>query len=247
MKYLFLDVDKSTATIGGSKGVEQLSGFPPIVVTQGSQQIQKIIDAMFTFTEVKVKHPVLSDEIVSIDVQPKPLMKEHGIQGLVIDSLSHAFNQDKRILEKRNKTGALEMQDWGTLERWWNKLSECIKHMPIWIIGTCHLKYDKDENSGIFYYAPQLAGATRDNLTQYFDSVYYTKTSKDGKKLYTWQTYADASKFEKDRTDIAPIINQDFTIPFQRYKAIGVPPHIIIIGESGTGKTKSLLTIPKEI
>lgn len=248
MKFLIFDVDKSLAAIGGDAGAETLSGVPPVPINGGALEIMAHLRELFEEGFVKVKHPLFDVEHTRKMVALKSKAKDLKLDGIVIDSISHLFRQDMRILEAMNKGGSLEMQDWGKLERYYNGLVSFLVKLPVWVIVTSHATYDKDQNLGTLYFAPNVKGSTKDSLAEYFDCVFFTKASKDGKKIYTWQTFADASKFGKDRLGVLPpIIQQDFIPVLSAYHEAKIEhPKILIIGESGTGKTKSLASINKQ-
>jgi len=247
LKTLIFDVDNSLASIGGAKKAEELFGFPPLRITGGGEQIYQNLQKLFTVKQEKKSHPLFGDEYSEPVVEKTELAKKSGLQCIVIDTLSHAFAQSMRQLEAKNKSQAMEMQDWGYLDRKYWTLLEMIKLLPVVVIVNCHSDYDKDQATGMFYYGTTLKGSTKMNLNQFFDEVYYTKVSKDGKKIYNWQTFADSSKFAKTRVDAENIVAQNYEPILQKYRANHMnPPKFLIIGESGTGKTKSLLTLLNE-
>jgi hypothetical protein len=248
-KFLIFDADDSLSTLGNHDQIREMTGgITPIRIMAGVKQIKSRIDKLFTAVEVDVKHELFDEPIKEIRYQPTKLCTDIGLTGIVVDTMSHTFRQDMRILERANKSGALEMADWGKLERMYNEFVSMLRNLPIWIVVNCHIAYDKDQASGTFYYTPQLKGSTKDSVQEYFDVILYTKASRDGKKLYTWQTFSDASRWGKDRKNVlAPFINQDFSTVLKSYILAGIDtPKLLIIGESGTGKSKALSTINKE-
>ena len=246
-KFLILDADKSLSSIGGDTGAKALSGVEPLKITQGMLQIRGFIDQLFTRVIQKTKHPLFIGVVEETVVVPSPLCKEMNLNGIVLDTISHTFRQDMRILEKAQKSGQLEMQDWGKLERLYNEAIMMLVALPTWVIVNCHSDYDKDQSTGMFYYYPGVKGSTKATMIDYFDVVCYTKASRDGKKNYTWQTYADASKFAKDRLGILEgIMPQDFSVIIEAYRSKGIKnPKILVVGESGTGKTRALASLSK--
>lgn len=210
-------------------------------------QVKKVLDLLFTREEVTEMHTQLGIPLTTIKYNLTEQAKKLELKGIAIDTMSHLFDQDKRILEAVNKSGTLELQDWGKLERYYSGLLAILAKLPVWVIVTCHITYDKDQGGGGFYFAPKVSGATKDNLPQYFDCVFYTKTAlaSDGKRTFAWQTAPDNSRFAKDRLDVLPSkIYQDYREVFTAYTTAGISnPKILVIGESGTGKTRSLATI----
>ena len=246
MSFLIFDADKSLSSIGGYQGAEELSGVQPIPVNDGLATIKTVLSKVMQTKEVVINHPLLDTPMIQTVFQPNELCEKMRLEGLVIDSISHTFRQDMRLLEKANKSGQMEMKDWGKIERMYNDFVAKLASLPIWVIVNSHITYDKDGATGNFYFNPQVKGATKDFLAEYFDVVIYTKTNKD-KKIYTWQTQADASKYAKDRLGRSDeYIPQDFNIIINAYKKENIlNPKILVIGESGTGKTKALMSLSK--
>lgn len=255
-KFLIFDADRSLATIGTPQDIQTLSGFPEVPTSLGLTQIASNLGidigqgvkppTLFQKEVPKIKHPLFPNtEVPSVRYAPTDLAKTEKISGVVIDTISHVFGQDLRILEAARNSKQLEMQDWGKLERMYLTFLEALKHLPTWVIVNCHANYDKDQSTGAFYYAPMLKGVSRDRIREFFDVVVYTKTSSD-KKQYMWQTFADNSRMAKDRCSVLePTMQQDFKTVIERYRAKGYEPKILVIGESGTGKTKALQTLSK--
>lgn len=222
-------------------GIKQIASNLGIDVGQG---LDPKTPTLYTKKEVKTTHPMFPNTTVpSIIYEPAQLAKTNGITGVVVDTVSHIFAQDMRILESLRNTKQLEMQDWGKLERMYMGFFEGLKQLPCWVVVNCHSQYDKDGQTGSFYHAPMLKGSSRDNIRGFFDVVVFTKTSAD-KKSYTWQTFADNSRFAKDRLGVLePNMAQNFKTILEKYRAKGYEPKILVIGESGTGKSKALTTI----
>ena len=248
MSFLIFDVDHSLASIGGETAAERISGIKPIKVTNGSSQVIEVLSSLFNKNEVDTQHPLLPKGIKSSLFNKSDLAKNNNLEGIVIDTISHLFRMDMRILESKNKSERLEIQDWGKLERTYNSLTANLIQMPIWVVVNSHITYDKND-LGQFLFFPQVKGATKDFLGEYFDCILYTRITNSGNKLqYLWQTKPDNQRFAKDRLDVLEqVIPQDFSMILKRYKEKGIEhPKILVIGESGTGKSRALLTLKKE-
>lgn len=254
-KFLIFDADKSLSAIGGPKEIEALSGLPEIPVTGGLGQVASLLGIDFGQGINKtplydrktgfVSHPLFPQNKVSVtSYEASALAKQHDLRGVVIDSISHIFGQDLRILENKNAGKQLQQQDWGTLERMYLTFFESLKHLPGWVVVNCHTTYEKSD-TGEFYWYPMLKGKAKDRIREFFDVVVYAKTSTD-KKNYTWQTFADTRRMAKDRLGVLdPTMPQDFKTIVERYRQKGYEPKILVIGESGTGKTTALNTLGK--
>lgn len=242
-----MDIDRSLASIGGLKGAEEISGFPPVTITNGITQINQIIDGLFTPKIVHQKHDLLKITYEETIWEPSPQALELGFTGIVVDSISHSFRQDMRILEKKRDAKQLEMQDWGWLERNYNLLLAKLKALPCWIILTCHTEFDKDQATGAMIWQPLVKGSTKNSIVEYFDVVLYSIVSPD-KKSYRWQTMADPYRYAKDRIGVLPThMEQDYNSVLTAYREAGyLYPKIFNAGPSGTGKTKAIKSINKK-
>jgi hypothetical protein len=247
-KFILFDVDRSLASIGGDEGATALAGVPPVKITGGIAQIQLALEKLFVKKVVKTPHPIFEDPYVSTTYERSELCVKEGIEGIVIDTLSHSFRQDLRLLEGASTSKAMEMKDWGKIERMYGLFLETLKLLPVWAVVTCHADYDKDQATGIFRYMPNLKGATRGSVDDYFDVIAYNKVDKAGKKDFSWQTSPDPSRFAKDRRNLLqPAMKPDLSQVLQLYSDNGHPHvKILIVGESGTGKTRSLVTLQEK-
>ena len=221
-------------------GIHQLASVLGIDLGQGISKTP-----LFVKKIVEVTHPLFPNtKVPTLVYENGPLAQQHGIKGIVVDTISHIFGQDLRIIEARNNSKKIELQDWGTLERLYLTFLEALKHLPCWVIVNCHTTYDKNDN-GTFYYYPLIKGQAKERIREFFDVVAYTKVSND-KKAYSWQTFADSSKMAKDRIAVLdPTMPQDFKTIVDRYRAKGYEPKIMVLGESGTGKSKAISTLSK--
>ena len=248
MSFLIFDVDHSLASIGGDTAAEKVSSIRPIKVTNGSSQVMEVLSSLFVKKETNYEHPLLPNGMKISFFEKSDMAKTSKLEGIVIDTISHLFRRDMRILEAKNKSERLEIQDWGKLERIYNSLIASLIQMPVWVIVNSHISYDKNDLGQMLFY-PSVKGGTKDFIGEYFDLILYTKvTNANGRVQYLWQTKPDSQRFAKDRLDaLDQYIPQDFSLIIQRYKEKGIEnPKILVIGESGTGKTRSMLTLNKE-
>jgi hypothetical protein len=163
----------------------------------------------------------------------------------VIDTISHLFRIDMRILESKNKSERMELFDWTKLDRTYNQFISSLIQLPVWVMVNAHITYDKND-LGQFLFNPLLKGATKDWIGEYFDCILYTKITNTNNRIqYLWQTKPDTQRYAKDRLDVLdPIMPQDFSMLLNRYREKGIQyPKVLVIGESGTGKTRALMTV----
>lgn len=250
MSYLIIDVDKSLSSIGGETGASQISGVPPVPINGGVTQITKILNKLFQEKVKVIEHPLFgkTQELV---IEAQPFVKEHNLEGIVIDTFSVAMKQEIRNITGIDKaTGRpklMEMKDWGLLGRVGEDFLLMLQKLPIWVVINCHIDYDKDGTTGGFYWVPAVQGGTKMEMMKYFDVIGFTHIQRVSKEKveYLWQVRPDGQKFAKDRKGIlASEIPQNFRLILDGYKAQGDPfPKILIIGESGTGKTSAIKTL----
>ena len=94
---------------------------------------------------------------------------------------------------------------------------------------------------------PYIDGSTKEDISKWFDFVFYTKNVKNGTGTeYKWVTRRD-EKYDhaKDRTNLLDdIIPQDFQLVMDAAKKKGFNGcKILIVGSPGSGKTWSLKTL----
>ena len=245
MSFLIFDVDHSLASIGGDKAAEEISSFPPIKVTDGIADINSIIYKLFNKQDREYTHPLIPQSIKHSFFSLNDIAKKFQVSGIVIDTVSHLFRTDMRILESKNKSERLEFEGWGKLERMYNLLISDLIKLPVWTVVNSHLSYDKND-LGQFLFYPQLKGSTKDFIGEYFDCIFFTRVKNSNNRAqYLWQTKPDNQRFAKDRLDVLePFIPQDFGYVINVYKQKGIAyPKILVIGESGTGKTRAIKTL----
>jgi hypothetical protein len=244
MSFLIFDVDHSLASIGGVSAAEELCSIKPIQITGGLSEVRDVISKLFRKQHTDYQHPLLTDNIQHTRHKLSTTAEQYKLEGIVIDTISHLFLRDMRLLENKNKAERLDLQDWGKLERTYNQFISTLVQLPVWVVVNSHISYDKND-LGQFLFKPQLKGATKDFIGEYFDCILYTRIRKtNNNTYYLWQTRPDTQRYAKDRLDVLdPIMPQDFSIILSRYREKGIQhPKILVIGESGTGKTRALLT-----
>ena len=94
---------------------------------------------------------------------------------------------------------------------------------------------------------PYIDGSSKDDISKWFDFVFYTKTIiSGGSRKYLWVTARD-EKYDhaKDRTGLLePEMDQDYGKVVAAAKEKGFSgAKILIIGSPGSGKTYSLQTL----
>ena len=150
-----------------------------------------------------------------------------------------------------DKQGRMKLNEWGRLK---NKLDTCLEfitRLPGIVICTCHSKTNTLDD-GTTKMIPYIDGSTKEDMSKWFDFVFYTKTTVDQstlKRNYLWVTKrTEQYDHAKDRTDLLPEeMEQDFQLVINaavKKNFDGVK--VLIVGSPGSGKTRSLLTLNKE-
>ena len=155
MSFLIFDVDHSLTSIGGISAAEELCSIKPIQVTGGLSELRDIISKLFRKQPTDYEHPLLKDKIEHTRYKLSAIAEEYNLEGIVVDTVSHLFLQDMRILESKNKAERLDLLDWGKLERTYNQFISTLIQLPVWIVVNSHIKYDKND-LGQFLFNPQL-------------------------------------------------------------------------------------------
>jgi hypothetical protein len=245
MSFLIFDIDRSLSSIGGPKSAESLSSIMPIQITNGLSEVTGVLSKLFMKEQVDYEHPLLKECIKQTVFKSSSIAESYRLEGIVIDTISHLFRIDMRILESKNKSERLELFDWSKLDRMYNQFITSLIQTPVWVIVNSHITYDKND-LGQFLFYPLLKGATKEWLAEYFDCIFFTKIKNSNNQVqYLYQTKPDSQRYAKDRLDILEqYIPQDLGFVISLYKRNGIEhPKILVIGESGTGKTKAIETL----
>jgi hypothetical protein len=248
-KALVFDVDKSLSTLGGIDKQREIFGVAPVRVAGGLNTINRYIDQLFTANKIPVEHELLGEtgefEYI-IDFNEKG--KELGLNMVVVDTATMLGQQERRNIIREREMITMDMQGWGIYgERMHQFFAKMKINQNPWVM-TAHIKRDSDDNQ-VTIEIPSLKGSIAMDCAAYFDVIMYTKIEKDAKgraKKWQWITRADRKHIiAKSRGDVLPpIMDQDLGAVLRAYHDWGeTAPKILIIGDSGTGKSWSLGTI----
>lgn len=253
-KWVYFDVDKSSASIGGKRGVEALFGIPPVAVNHGIDQARALIDELTRREKTGGDHELFQSTSKETEIVWNEAGQQAGVTGFIFDTLSLAFRQQKRmVVAERNdemKSGSLKAMDkrgWGLIrddvDAFLGKLANCA--FPV--IVNCHSKRDESE-SGRKVLKPEIQGSAQEAMLAYPDLVAYCVTGSkapDGHE-YGWYVGKDLQHEDtKSRVHGLPdVIPQDFSLLMDAFKAQDQPhPFIMILGQAGQGKTSALRTL----
>ena len=183
----------------------------------------------FTATIKQLYKPVKVVEEVKIGninvKQEKTEIKpanETEISGIVVDTVSELSKKYQRSLTK----------------------------IPGIVIMNCHSKMQHMDD-GNMRLIPYIDGSSKEDISKWFDFVFYTKAVTDlkGNSTFMWRTQrTERYDNAKDRTQLLDAeIPQDYQLVIDAVKKKGWKgAKILVIGSPGSGKTYSLKTIRKE-
>ena len=251
--WAFFDVDKSTASIGGEKGIRRLFGMPAVKVNYGVDQAKTLLQEITTVEEVEETHELFSRTSSEKRVVFNDAGMEANVHGLIIDTLSLLFRQQKEmVVRERRREGkkdlkAMDKRAWGLIrddiDAFMGKLSNC--DFPV--VVNCHSK--SQENAiGKEVLKPEIQGSAQEAMLAYPDLTAYCVTGDEAPKghKYGWFIGKDTTHEDtKSRAHGLPdVIPQDFQILMDAFQDVGQPnPFILILGKAGQGKTSALRTL----
>ena len=241
MNVLFLDLEHGSQTLGSNKAIEKMFGFP--ILSPGTwDQFQSLIGQLYTSKKSVITKKVGAIEIKeeTVSIVPK---NEEKIDAFVIDTFSELSKKYMRQLS--DKDGKLKIQGWGQLKNKLDSALDFVSRIPGIVILNCHSKIQSmDDGNKVI---PYIDGSTKEDISKWFDFVFYTKSIKRNDKTeYVWVTRRD-EKYDhaKDRTNLLDdVIPQDYQLVINAAKERGFNGcKILIIGSPGSGKTWSLKTL----
>ena len=247
MKVLYFDLERGHQTLGSRKGIQTMFGYP-VLSPHTWDEFQQIISQIYTTQKVERINKIGDIEVKE---QETVVVPKNGtiVDAIVLDTFSELSKKFQRSLT--DKTGKMKLQEWGKLK---NKLDTClefISRIPGVVILTCHAK-TQTMDDGVNKIVPYIDGSTKEDISKWFDFVFYTKTtkSKSGEREYVWITKrCETYDHAKDRTNLLPAqIPQNYQLVIKAAKDKGFEgAKILVIGSPGSGKTLSLKTLTKEV
>ena len=241
------DLEHGSKSLGNPKYILNMLGLPMLSPSTWDEYVN-IIGKIYT--KKKVVQDFKIGELTLPEEKTLIIPREGAgvIDGIIIDTFSELSKKYMRQISDGD--GKLKIQGWGQLKNKLDSALDFITAVPGIVVCNCHSKIrDTDEGTKII---PYVDGSTREDISKWFDFVFYTKTSVDKKtkeRSYTWVTkrseyYNDA----KDRTDLLPEeIPQDYQLVIDAAKSKEFDGmKILIIGAPGSGKTLSLKTLVKK-
>ena len=248
MKTLYFDVEHGSQTLGSKETIGKNFGLPKLSPSSWDE-FQETIGKLYTSKKSTEKVDMGNGFTVNQTTNKIVTRENLVVDTLVVDTFSELSKKFMRTLTDRQ--GKMKLQEWGRLK---NKLDTCLEfltRLPGNVILTCHSRtqtMDTGENRLL----PYIDGSTKEDISKWFDFVFYTKTTVDSgtrKRSYLWVTSrSEQYDHAKDRTGLLDEeIPQDFQLVINaavKRNFDGVK--ILVIGSPGSGKTRSLLTLNKE-
>ena len=242
---LMFDLEHGSQTLGSKDKIKENFNLP--VLSPGSWD--QFLNTMASLYEQKAITKKIKIGETEIEEQTKEVMLRNGTQidAICIDTFSELSK--KFVREISDKSGKMQLNSWGILK---NKLDGCLEfitRLPGIVVCLCHSRIQTmDDGNKVM---PYIDGSTKEDISKWFDFVFYTAVKKDskGNREYMWITKRD-EKYDhaKDRTDLLDeMIPQDYSIVLEAAKKRGwANVRILIVGSPGSGKTRSLATLTKK-
>ena len=248
MTSLIFDYDGSLASIGSDETLKRLFGILPIRIHHGLNETKSVIKKLIKPVKRKLEHPLLEDNpIVQEYFELSDKANELQLEAIVFDTASALGFQERNEIKTSRHIETMDQRGWGYYADNLNMFIYNMCSLPIKTIFNVHSDRDKDVGEKVIEY-PALKGSCKNEIQKWFDIILFTKVIQDPatkEASYSWLTKPEEGRFAKDRLGVLPaIIPQDFSFIFGKYEEAGiVNPNILVIGESGTGKSKALATM----
>lgn len=250
MTTLVFDYDGSLASIGNDQTLLKCFGIMPIKIHKGLEQTKSVIKKLIKPVKTKLSHPLLDNDVVYEEgFELSERSRQMKLSCLVFDTASALGFQERNQIKVNRHIDTLDQRGWGYYGDNLNTFIYNMCSIPVKVIFNVHS--DREQNSfGEVLELPALKGSCKNEVQKWFDIILFTKIIQDPKtkeRQFCWTTKPEDGRFAKDRLNILPpIIPQDFHFVFGKYEEAGITfPKVLVIGESGTGKSRALATISK--
>ena len=243
MKVLYFDLEHGSQTLGSRDAIAKMFGYPMLSPSTW-KQFQSVIGQLYS---TKTETVELKIGNITVPEERNVVVPKNGtvVDAIVLDTFSELSKKYMRSLT--GKDNSMKLQDWGRLKNTLDVALEFITRIPGVVVATCHSKTNTLDN-GTSKIIPYIDGSTKEDISKWFDFVFYTKTSTSskGERKYLWITKrTETYDHAKDRTDLLPAeMEQDYSQVIAAANKKGFDGcKILIIGSPGSGKTWSLKTL----
>lgn len=246
-KALIYDFDRGLASLGGDERIEEVFGFKPRRFIK-SQSLHDTFDKLH---EMYIKQT--EDALGVCEEEWYRLRDGIAIDFEVLDSITAYQGQKKK--DVKGDSDKLYLGDYGLIGDDMENLVMKYTRTENNVIMIGHIKEVEDSDMGMIRYIPALSGRMKNEIMRSFDVVAYTivtKNQQTGKTTFQWQLIADERRSAKCRYEdvtkwaakTGGLIDQDFSLLFAKIFDAGYKnAKILILGDSGTGKTYSIRTL----
>ena len=245
MKVLYFDLEHGSQTLGSRDAIAKMFGYPMLSPSTW-KQFQSVIGQLYS---TKTETVELKIGNITVPEERNVVVPKNGtvVDAIVLDTFSELSKKYMRSLT--GKDNSMKLQDWGRLKNTLDVALEFITRIPGVVVATCHSKTNTLDN-GTSKIIPYIDGSTKEDISKWFDFVFYTKTVTNNKdeREYVWITKrSETYDHAKDRTDTLPAeIPQDYSTVIKAARDKGFKNvRILVIGSPGSGKTMSLKTLTK--
>jgi len=243
VKILFLDFERGSQTLGSKDHIQEMFGYPMLSMTSWDQfqsMIGKLYTKKKTVSTIKIGNLEIPEEAITV-------VPRNGaeVDVLVLDTFSELSKKFQRSLTDKN--GKMKIQDWGVLKNKLDVALDFVTSVPGVVILNVHSKIQTMDD-GTTKLLPYIDGGTKEDISKWFDFVFYARTILDpaGNRDYIWVTKrSEMYDNAKDRTTLLPAeMPQDYQKVIEAANKKGFDNiRILIIGSPGSGKTYSLQTL----
>lgn len=248
-KVLIYDIDRGLKSLADDARIKEIFGYLP----RRFIRTKSFIDLFIKMHKAEV----LKTEDELGEILAEQFTMKGDVQIEVLDSITAYQGQTKK--EVRGDADKLSLPMWGEVGESMEEMVLLLARTNTHVIILGHTKESKDDDLGIIRHVPALSGRMQNEIGRHFDLVLYTGVETDaktGKRYYYWQVLADERRSAKCRIEAVSKyaekeggrIPQDFGLLFSLMLGKSVPEQhtavkILILGDTGTGKTYSLRTL----
>lgn len=245
-RILFWDIDRSSMSIGPDDRIEQAFGFKP----------RRFVDPKVLSTTFEKFHrltPIVRKDDLG-EFQDEVYRTHPSIDVEVYDSISEMVVKDRLQIRKEKNGAKISLPDRSDVTDRAEDLimKQCATDTSF--IAMAHIKSEKDEELGMIKYLPVLPGRLAQEVGRRFDCIFYARVITKGKAQneFVWQGIMDERYNAKCRVpSVVELMQsnggtmpQDYGLLFNKARESGfVHLKILILGDSGAGKTHSLRTL----
>ena len=244
MKILLIDLENGYKSIGSKETIKEKFGLP-LLNFNDFTSFRNFIGQLWSRKKIEKDVKVGG---VSVKQSGYEIKAKEGVEidCMVIDTGSEMAKKYAR--ELKGKAEQMQLKQWGKLKDTLDSFFSFTNAIPASLVVNCHSKMQEDNENGIMRVMPYIEGSTKVDVGKWFDFVLYTKVrkAKDGTRQYVWVTARDEHYCHaKDRTQLLEAeIPQDYSIIFDAVNKVGWDTaKVLVIGEPGSGKTLSLITL----